>query len=146
MSQTGMLDSSFSGKFNTELSPEEEAEFTRWLESVSLKKQRNVGLDLETYDLRGLWKDGGESLDGFSMGGHAPDTYKKPNHPTFSKESIYSTGQYEGGDWLSDTEFAPSMKMLKTTHPLLKLHDYLRKHGEGVRIVLPSSEVKKVSK
>jgi hypothetical protein len=138
------MNEDFSGKFNTRLSPREEQEFTRWLELASLKKQRDVGRDLGTYDLRGLWKNGGEQLDDFTMGGHAPDTYKKPSHPTFSKESIYSVGDYEGGDWISDTEFAPSMKMLKTTHPLLKLHDYLRKYGEGVRLVLPKSEVSKV--
>ena len=32
--------------------------------------------------------------------GHLPDTYKKPNHPTFSNESIYSgVDGYVGGTW-----------------------------------------------
>lgn len=30
---------------------------------------------------------------------HFPDTYKKPNHPTFSDESIYSTQETPGGHW-----------------------------------------------
>ena len=140
------MNEDFSGKFNTELSPREEQEFTRWIELASLKKQRDVGRDLETYDLRGLWKHGGSAKDEFAMGSHAPDTYKKPNHPTFSKESIYSVGEYEGGDWISETEFAPSLKMLKTTHPMIWLHDYLRKNGEGVRMVLPIDRVNKVGK
>lgn len=32
-------------------------------------------------------------------GQHYPDTYKKPNHPTFSDESIYSTKETPGGHW-----------------------------------------------
>ncbi len=31
--------------------------------------------------------------------GHMTDQFKMPNHPTFSKESDYSTPQFPGGDW-----------------------------------------------
>lgn len=132
----------FVDKFNTKLTANEEEKFIKWVETASLRNRRNIGDDLESYDLRGFWKNGNkEDVLSFALGGHAPDTWKKPNHPTFSKESIYSVGEYEGGDWLSETEFSPSVKMLKTTHPILKLHDYLRKHGEGVRLVLPKEKV-----
>ena len=30
---------------------------------------------------------------------HLPDTYKRPNHPTFSEESVYSQGPIKGGTW-----------------------------------------------
>lgn len=33
---------------------------------------------------------------------HLPDTYKKPNHPTFSKESIYYKPGMEAGTWHDD--------------------------------------------
>jgi hypothetical protein len=33
---------------------------------------------------------------------HLPDTYKKPNHPTFSKESIYYNPGMEAGTWRND--------------------------------------------
>lgn len=31
--------------------------------------------------------------------GHMPDTYKLPNHMTFSDDSVYSTPEHEGGKW-----------------------------------------------
>jgi len=36
-------------------------------------------------------------------GGHFPDTYKRPNHQTFSNESIYSTPKNPGGKWQGQT-------------------------------------------
>lgn len=33
---------------------------------------------------------------------HLPDTYKKPNHPTFSKESVYYKPGMEAGTWRND--------------------------------------------
>jgi hypothetical protein len=40
---------------------------------------------------------------------HFPDTYKLPNHPTFSNESIYSTPENTGGSWEGET-FSPKGK------------------------------------
>ena len=40
---------------------------------------------------------------------HFPDTYKLPNHPTFSNESIYSRGPVMGGSWINDSTFTPSV-------------------------------------
>jgi len=40
---------------------------------------------------------------------HFPDTYKLPNHPTFSNESIYSRGPMIGGNWINDSTFNPSI-------------------------------------
>lgn len=40
---------------------------------------------------------------------HFPDTYKLPNHPTFSNESIYSRGPMMGGNWINDSTFSPSI-------------------------------------
>lgn len=54
--------------------------------------------DLEDYDLRGFFASGGA----FAPNGHGPDTYKKPNHPTFSAESQYSTPDQTGGQWVED--------------------------------------------
>jgi hypothetical protein len=67
-------------------------------------------------------------------GGHLPDTFKKPNHPTFSNESQYSGkpdfygGTAEGGKWLGDDQagwsFQPSERMLQTTHNMEALRKY----------------------
>lgn len=40
---------------------------------------------------------------------HFPDTYKLPNHKTFSNESIYSRSPNIGGSWINDSTFSPSI-------------------------------------
>lgn len=52
--------------------------------------------DTEDYDMRGAFKAGVTAAGN----GHYPDTYKKPNHPTFSSESQYSTPEHAGGRWM----------------------------------------------
>lgn len=72
---------SFDQNFNTILSPEEENKFQEW-------KSKNAPNDSgEDYDLRGAFKNG---LTRDQKNGHFEDTYKKPNHPTFSNESKYA--------------------------------------------------------
>lgn len=78
----------YSGSFNTPISPEEEAAFQKWAGPRAS--------DLSDYDLRGAWKAGATA----SPNGHLPDTFKKPNHPTFSNESKYSSEQTPGGEWV----------------------------------------------
>lgn len=74
--------------YNTPLSPGDEAAFQAWL-----KKTGKAG-DLYDYDMRGFWKAGAK----FDKG-HGADTWKKPNHPTFSDGSIYSGPDTPGGQW-----------------------------------------------
>lgn len=78
----------FTEKFNTSLPKDSEAQFQRWLE------KNNKHSDLFDYDLRGAWQAGVTGGDG-----HLPDTYKKPNHPTFSSESQYNSQMTPGGQW-----------------------------------------------
>lgn len=78
----------FTEAYNTLLSPEEEKEFNKWM-----NKEGRAG-DLYDYDLRGAWKDNAKE----TSNGHLPDTYKKPNHPTFSEESKYSKDM-PAGKW-----------------------------------------------
>jgi len=67
--------------FDTPLDADEELQFQAW-------KSQNAPNDSgEDYDLRGAFKAG--LLPGAD--GHWADTYKKPNHPTFSDQSIYSS-------------------------------------------------------
>ena len=67
--------------YETALSPAEERDFQRWKQKYA---PRDSGAD---YDLRGAYK-AGVSMD--PANGHWPDTFKKPNHPTFSVESQYA--------------------------------------------------------
>jgi hypothetical protein len=68
-----------------------------------------------SYDLQGAWKDikaGKLKFD--PQTGHLPDTYKKPNHITFSNESKYSDGKtFIGGKWEEYPQPTPSGKKWK---------------------------------
>lgn len=97
-------------RYNTPLTPKEESAFQSWL--FKAKK----ALDLRDYDLRGAWRDG-VARDGR---GHLPDTWKKPNHPTFSEGSIYSgVDGFEGGIW---RELAPKKWAYRPSATNLRLH------------------------
>ena len=50
----------------------------------------------DSYDMAGYIAAGGKPK---SQGEHYPDTYKLPNHITFSSESKYSNPGQEGGTW-----------------------------------------------
>ena len=59
----------------------------------------------EDYDLRGAFKSG---LTKDIQSGHWPDTYKKPNHPTFSNQSIYAKYAPEkAGSWKGEQYIPP---------------------------------------
>lgn len=81
--------------FDTELSPQEEAQFQTWKQRYA---PRDSGAD---YDLRGAFKAG---LTPDPQSGHWPDTFKKPNHPTFSVESKYAKDAPDrAGRWQGET-------------------------------------------
>ena len=73
--------------FNTPLTPEQEAAF---------QKAYPRPEDTADYDMRGAFLSGA----GQAGNGHYPDTFKKPNHMTFSTESQYSNPENGvGGVW-----------------------------------------------
>ena len=77
-------------QYNTKLSDKDEKDYQSWA------TKNNRQNDTYDYDMRGAWKEGVQQGDS----GHFPDTYKKPNHPTFSDESKYhGTDGHEGGKW-----------------------------------------------
>lgn len=80
----------YTDHFNTQLDPAQERKF----QSVLLELDR--ARDLADYDMRGAYKAGLLTSRG---AGHMPDTYKKPNHPTFSSESMYHAPEMQGGQW-----------------------------------------------
>jgi hypothetical protein len=135
-------DEFFRAGFNTKLKPDEEQAFRAW----ALENKRDPDMETIDYDLRGFWKNGGA----FAGNGHASDQYKKPNHPTFSVESMWhntpnpSGGRYVGGVWLPPDDiaqrrgaFAPSTEMLNTTHPRSWLEDYMKKYESDYDLALP---------
>lgn len=48
------------------------------------------------YDLQGWWL---ANQNANLKGGYLTDTYKKPNHPTFSNESMYDGLRPDDGGW-----------------------------------------------
>jgi hypothetical protein len=85
--------------YDTKLSPEEERAFQEW-------KRRYAPQDSgEDYDLRGAFRAGLTPDET----GHWPDTFKKPNHETFSDESQYARGEdaFRAGHWDGDRFITP---------------------------------------
>lgn len=109
-----------SGEYNTSLAAKDEAGFQRWASQLSRLR------DLYDYDLRGAYKAG------FRGNGHLPDTYKKPNHPTFSVESQYSGPGIAGGQW-GENVYYPSQQNLRTYSPQ-ELMQYFREVEPGIRL------------
>lgn len=89
----------FTNKYNTKLSPEEEIKFQNWLKNTSIEVGKDISRDLYDYDMRGAFKEGLTPDNKL----HWKDTYKKPNHITFSDESKYhNVDNYIGGKWEKD--------------------------------------------
>lgn len=88
--------------YDTKLSASEENKFASWKKRYAPK---DSGKD---YDLRGAFKAG---LKPDKNTGHWPDTFKKPNHPTFSVESKYAKDEpSKAGTWKGETYIPPKNK------------------------------------
>lgn len=89
-------------------------DYSDWLKYRSRIAGRDVSQDESDYDLESYYKSLKYNPMQDDKEAHLPDTYKKPNHPTFSKESIYSIPSIqEGGEWNENKknkkwEFKPS--------------------------------------
>lgn len=123
----------YSGQYNTALSPQEEAQFNNW---AAANHRSGDTLD---YDLRGAWKADAKA----ATNGHLPDTWKKPNHPTFSQESMYSTDDQRGGQWIE----GPDKRWTYLASPFNlqmrnqgQLQDYFRRVEPDSGLVLPPSQ------
>jgi len=120
--------------YDTKLSPQEERQFQIWKQQYAPK---DSGGD---YDLRGAFKAG---LKPDPRTGHWPDTFKKPNHPTFSNESQYAVGAdaAKAGHWEGDKFIPPSQgdeydDLLDSIAPL-KTPKVSVKLGEGAEMASP---------
>ena len=82
----------YTEQYNTQLDPKSEQMFRNWSARSGKSK------DLFDYDVRGAFKAGELA----KPGQHGTDRWKKPNHPTFSNESVYHSDKTPGGSWTSD--------------------------------------------
>jgi len=119
-----------SNDYNTPLSPEKEKAFQEWA-----AKANRLG-DLRDYDLRGAFLNQEKE----ASNGHLPDTYKKPNHPTFSDESQYAKDGWVGGSWKENPEtkrwsFTPSGTNLFWRKPEA-LQQYFKEYEPDADLIL----------
>lgn len=111
-------------QFDTKLSEPEEKQFQVWKQRYA---PNDSGAD---YDLRGAFKAG---LTPDPKTGHWPDTYKKPNHPTFSNQSIYaSQAPNKAGTWNGDQYVPPQQAAPQTEAPNEQVLDKGLPHLYGV--------------
>jgi hypothetical protein len=121
--------------------------YKEWLDYQSKLQKRDVSQDEENYDLESYYNslkaNPGEpgKFDSAASSGHLPDTFKKPNHPTFSKDSMYSIpGIQEGGEWNKDfSEYTPSDVNMRNKG-LRGLDNYFEEVEPSVKLNLPKTE------
>lgn len=120
LTESGMAD-----KFNTPIPPEKQAAYDAWVKQQSEERGRDVNQDKLDYDVQGFYLSG----QGLGANAHGPDTFKKPNHPTFSNQSQYGSG---GGAWSNQDGhdvFTPTPENFKYRTPGA-LSDYWKKVEE----------------
>lgn len=83
----------------THLNDADEKRFRSW---ASKNRISDVDSPDSHYDYRGFYQQNPNARVRFGMD-HFPDTFKQHGHPSFSVESQYSAGPYDGGSWNDDT-------------------------------------------
>jgi hypothetical protein len=111
--------------------------YEKWLGKHEIKKSSD-------YDTRAAF-DAGVTPD---ARGHLPDTYKLPNHITYSDESIYSQKKDAPppGKWVGDDnkgwEFRATQTNIDNAGGVDKLQDYFKREEPDAKLVLPNSNAK----
>jgi len=123
----------------TKLSPEEEKRFREWADKRS---NGHTDDELATYDLRGAWKDVESGKIKPDDRGHLADTYKKPNHITFSDGSIYAKNDPGAGKWSQDSDGKWTFTVGATNlryHSPQELRSYFAKYEPNSKLVFPKN-------
>lgn len=89
----------------TRLSANDEKAFRQWAAKNRISDVDNPDA---RYDYRGYWLQSRYRPIRFGID-HFPDTFKQHGHPTFSRESQYSTGVGDGGTWSGEQFNEPSV-------------------------------------
>lgn len=111
-------------------------------ERLYQERKKSLPKELQSekdYDLRGAYKTG--LLDNIGEGMHLPDTFKKPNHITFSKDSKYYEDGMWAGEWTEDGDFMIPLATPKAK--LAKLKNYFAKYEPNAMIVINNPKVLK---
>jgi hypothetical protein len=130
----------FSSQYNTKLSKTDEAKFQEWA------KANNKLNDVYDYDIRGAWKAMQSGKMSPDERGHLGDLYKKPNHPTFSDQSIYhGVDNNIGGSWADNGQGGYVFKASPTSMwKPEQLQQYFKQYEPDALLVLPQIEQQQV--
>lgn len=105
---------SHSSNETTKLTPMEEVLFKAWTKANGIE---DADAPDSFYDYRGFYKGTNGQIHGAANKDHFPDTYKTHGHPTFSQESKYSRGPWDGGMWMGEHFLPqPPMALSHTKH------------------------------
>lgn len=130
----------YTDRYNTALAAAQEQQYQQWIQAQSARAGRDISRDNFDYDMRGAFASGAAQ----SENAHWPDTFKKPNHPSFSDQSQYNGadgqvggtwGQDQGGAWA----FTPGETNLRL-HGAEGLQRYFSEGDPGVQLNLPQPD------
>lgn len=113
--------------------------YTLWRNSLPAALQSDVDYDLEAF----YNSDNGQTV--LSEGQHLPDTYKRPNHPTFSSGSIHSNEETPGGEWFQDADknwvFRPTEWNVQNAGGIENLAEYFRQNDPNAILATPDGDI-----
>jgi hypothetical protein len=117
------------------VTPGQRPTFEQWLKQYGIRETPD-------YDYRGAYEAG---LQPDPATGHFNDTFKRPNHITYSTESRYSQGEnappagrWEGSDETGWTFYA-SPTNIANAGGVKGLQQYFRKYEKDAKLVLPDA-------
>ena len=128
----------YSDQYNTQLTPQQEAQYQQWLQLQSALNHRDMSRDNYDYDMRGAFASGATQ----AANAHWPDTFKKPNHPSFSDQSQYNgVNGASGGTWSQDPNgvdpFTPGPTNIQM-HGVQGLQSYFQTRDPTVQLMIPT--------
>jgi len=97
--------------------------------------------DTSSYNLRAYYESNPKAaMEFIKPDTHAPDTFKLPNHITFSDESMYHNDKTLGGKWSfengKDVFYASSLN-IKNAGGAEKLQKYFNENEPNVKLIIP---------
>lgn len=127
----------FTDRYNTPIPAEKKQAYQAWAKANGQDPVKGR----YDYDLQGAFLGGA----GQAGNGHFPDTYKKPNHTTFSDQSQYhGIDGYTGGTWVPQQggkwSFRPTQTNLAFTSAP-DLQQYMKTVEQGKVNVAPARQL-----
>ena len=110
--------------------------YNDWLKLKSQSENRDVSKDSKDYNIEDYQRETGDAAN---QSGHSPDTYKKPNHPTFSDQSKYSNPLQQGGSWSEQDQFTPSRFNLQNM-PVGEMQRYFNEVESPEALNIPNQD------